>query len=388
MTNREKYWLWLCSAEEIGPASIDKLINTFGNVQNVFEAGIKALEKLSWLDAKQKAGLLKYHSSDGLSYLEENIKRKGISFVSCENEAYPQGLKHIFEYPKGLFYVGKPTWQGGETADFTETPEIKDGRRHALAIVGARGCTPFGRLEAERFAFELSGCGMHIVSGMAAGIDAAAHSGALKAGGTTTAVLGSGADICYPAKNSRLYGQLCERGCIVSEYPPGSPPLAWHFPRRNRIISGLCDGVLVVEARIRSGSLITAGFALEQGKDIFAVPGRGCDVLSGGCNNLIRQGAFLADSPEDILDYYHIAYEKIKKNKIRLAKSENMVYSTMCLTPKYIEEICAQTALPAGDVLSALYRLEKAGLIIRLNAQQYMVKQTHAGIVIESDDGT
>ena len=145
--------------------------------------------------------------------------------------------------------------------------------------------------------------------------------------------------------------------------------------------------MLVVEARIRSGSLITAGFALEQGKDIFAVPGRGCDVLSGGCNNLIRQGAFLADSPQDILDYYHIAYTKIKKNKIRLAKSENMVYSTMCLTPKYIEEICAQTALPAGDVMSALYRLEKAGLIIRLSAQQYMVKQTHAEIVIESDDG-
>lgn len=377
MTDWEKYWLWLCSVEEIGPATIDKLINVFGNVEHIFKAGQKALEKLPWLDAKQKAGLLKYQSEDGLSYLSENIKRKGISFVSCKNEAYPAVLKHIFEYPKGLFYIGTPPWM--------RVKETEAGR--ALAIVGARACTSLGRLEAERFAFELSGCGIHIISGMAAGIDAAAHTGALKAGALTTAVLGSGVDVCYPVKNSRLYGQLCEHGCIVSEYPPGSPPLAWHFPRRNRIISGLCSGVLVVEARIRSGSLITAGFALEQGKDIFAVPGRGCDVLSGGCNNLIRQGAFLADSPQDILDYYHIAYTKIKKNKIRLAKSENMVYSTMCLTPKYIEEICAQTALPAGDVMSALYRLEKAGLIIRLSAQQYMVKQTHAEIVIESDDG-
>lgn len=310
MTDWEKYWLWLCSAEEIGPATIDKLINVFGNVQNVFKAGQKAMEKLSWLDAKQKSGLLKYQSEDGLSYLSENIKRKGISFVSCENEAYPAGLKHIFEYPKGLFYIGTPPWLCAK----------KTAPERALAIVGARACTSLGRLEAERFAFELSGCGIHIISGMAAGIDAAAHTGALKAGGVTTAVLGSGVDVCYPVRNSRLYGQLCEHGCIVSEYPPGSPPLAWHFPRRNRIISGLCDGVLVVEARIRSGSLITAGFALEQGKDIFAVPGRGCDVLSGGCNNLIRQGAFLADSPQDILDYYHIAYTKIKKIRLDLLK--------------------------------------------------------------------
>lgn len=372
MTDREKYWLWLCSAQEMGTASINKLLGFFGDIEAVFLCSANDIRKLSWLDDRQKAGLLEFKSEAGVEKLCKIADKAGVSFISCENEAYPQRLKHIFEYPKGLFYIGKPVWNEKE--------------QQALAIVGARQGTPFGRVEAERFAMQLSECGIHIISGMAAGIDAAAHRGALKSGKTTTAVLGCGPDVCYPVRNSRLYGEISENGCIVSEYPPGSPPLAWHFPRRNRILSGLADGVLVVEARYKSGSLITAGFALEQGKDIFAVPGRGCDVLSGGCNNLIRQGAFLADRPEDILDYYHIPYAEIKKNKIRLAKTENMVYSTMCLTPKYIEEICAQTALPVGDVISALYRLEKAGLIMRLGAQQYMVKQTYAAVVSEDDD--
>lgn len=378
MIEREKYWLWLCSVESIGVVSIHRLIDSFGDIEGVFCSSKKAVEQLTWLDERQKADILNFKSKEGLSRLEEALEKKSISFISCENEAYPQQLKHIFEYPKGLFYIGKPMWKKNKASD--------DGKQRILSIVGARRCTPFGMAMAEQFAYRLAQCGVYVISGMAAGIDAAAHRGALKAGGETTAVLGCGPDWCYPEKNIDLYAQIKQNGCIISEYPPGSAPLPWHFPRRNRILSGLSDGVVVVEARERSGSLITAGLALEQGKDIFAVPGRGCDALSSGCNNLIRQGAFLADKPEDILSYYQIPYEEVKKNKIRLAKTENMVYSTMCLTPKYIEEICAKTALPVSDVISALYRLEKENLIIRLGTQQYMVKQPGAK-VIEAAEG-
>lgn len=378
MTEREKYWLWLCSAETIGQASMDKLLKSFGDIEAVFKCDRRTLDKFEWLDEKQKEDLCKYKSRAGLDELSKTFSEKGISFISCENKAYPKKLKHIFEYPRGLFYIGTPPW------DFDGN--LKAASKLTLAVVGARQCTLWGSEQARQFAEKLSEYGVHIISGMASGIDAAAHWGALKAKKATTAVLGSGPDVCYPVRNGELYARIKKDGCIISEYPPSCAPLAWHFPRRNRILSGLADGVLVVEARERSGSLITAGLALEQGKDIFAVPGRGCDALSSGCNNLIRQGAFLAGKPEDILDYYRIPYEEIKKNKIRLAKTENMVYSTMCLTPKYIEEICAKTALPVSDIISALYRLEKEGLIVRLGTQQYMVKQPGAKVV-ESAEG-
>lgn len=364
--DRDKYWFWLCMMPEIGIRTIDRLVQFFGDVEDVFNCRLKTLGELSWLDEKQKEKLMMFRSAETVERAYEKMQKQGISFISFENDAYPEKLKHIFEYPKGLFYIGK-------------LPQNKEKNKNSesrhIAVVGARYCTNIGRSEAEYFSKVMAVNGIHIISGMALGIDAASHHGALKAGGMTTAVLGCGADRCYPEQNIELYGQIKKTGCIISEYPPGTAPLAWHFPRRNRIISGLSDGVLVVEARKKSGSLITAGFALEQGKDVFAIPGRGCDALSEGCNNLIRQGAFLVDKPEEILEYYHIPARTVKKNNIRLAKSENMVYSSLCLTPKYIEEICAQTTLPVSDIISALFRLEKAGLIVRLGAQQYMVKQ-------------
>lgn len=368
---RLKYWFWLCMISEIGIRTIDRLIEFFGDVEELFFCRDEIIRELPWLNGKQKDKLISSRSAEAVESAYESMQKQGISFISFENDAYPEKLKHIFEYPKGLFYIGKLPENNYENGSL-------ESCHAAVAVVGARYCTNIGRTEAEHFAEVMAGNGIHIISGMALGIDAAAHRGALKADGMTTAVLGCGADRCYPEQNRGLYGQIKREGCIISEYPPGAAPLAWHFPRRNRILSGLSDGVLVVEARQKSGSLITAGFALEQGKDVFAVPGRGCDVLSKGCNNLIRQGAFLVDKPEEILDYYHIPVRKAKKNNIRLAKSENMVYSSLCLTPKYIEEICVQTALPVGDILSALFRLEKAGLIVRLGAQQYMVKQTQS----------
>ena len=359
---RELYWFWICSLPAVGIATVDRLLEAYGDIETVFRCTASELEKTAGISDKAKAQLCRPHSKSTAAQAWERMQKKGISFMSCEHKSYPDKLRHIFEYPKGLFYCG--------------SLERLEASKRCVAIVGARQCTVWGQSEAGRFARTLSEYGMHIISGMALGIDAAAHRGALEAKCSTTAVLGCGADICYPAKNRAVYEKIKAHGCILSEYPPGAAPEPWHFPKRNRIISGMADAVLVVEARKKSGSLITADAGLEQGKDVFAVPGRGCDALSEGCNNLIREGACLADKPEDILNFYHIEPHHQKKNKIVLDKSENMVYSSLCLAPKYIEEVCAETSMTAGEVMAALFRLESWGLVRRLSAQQYMVNQS------------
>ncbi len=203
---------------------------------------------------------------------------------------YPKRLLPYERMPERLYMLGK----------------LPDEQVRTIAIVGARASSAYGRSEAKRFARILSASGVEVISGMADGIDAAAHEGALAGSGRTTAVLGCGVDVCYPKTNLQLYRRIAAQGCILSEFEPGSEPLAYHFPLRNRIISGLADLVLVIEARRRSGSLITAELALEQGKNVFAVPGRNSDPVSAGCNALIAQGAGIAVSPEQLLEVLHM----------------------------------------------------------------------------------
>jgi DNA processing protein len=199
---------------------------------------------------------------------------------------FPEKLTRYPAMPSALYLIG-----------YLPEPEEK-----IVAIVGSRGCTPYGRSEARRFGRELARCGVGIVSGMASGVDCAAQEGAIEAGGRTYAVLGCGADVCYPASSRRVYDAICGgAGGILSEYEPGARPLAWHFPIRNRIISALADLVLVIEAREKSGSLITAGYALDQGKTVYALPGRSTDPMSRGCNSLIGDGAGIALDVEQIL---------------------------------------------------------------------------------------
>ena len=201
---------------------------------------------------------------------------KKLIYYGKNHPGYPEKLKVLESPPAGLYVLGK----------------LPDPDRKTAAIVGARSCSVYGRRQARFFARALSARGIQIVSGLASGIDRAAHEGALEGGTQTFAVLGCGADVCYPRENFGIYRQIAQGGGgILSEFEPGSRPLGWHFPRRNRIISGLADLVLVVEARARSGALITADCALEQGKTVYAVPGRLEDPLSEGCNRLIFQGA-------------------------------------------------------------------------------------------------
>lgn len=215
---------------------------------------------------------------------EKNSEK--VIYYSRMEKGYPDKLRQYENMPSGIYVKGK----------------LPDSRMPAVAIVGARKCSGYGRMQADSFARAFAASHVAVISGMAMGIDSAAHQGALRQGGETYAVFGCGADICYPASNRALYAEILQKGGVITEYPPRTAPLSWHFPARNRIISALADAVLVIEAKEKSGSLITADFALEQGKPVYALPGRVGDALSEGCNRLIAQGAGIALSPAVILE--------------------------------------------------------------------------------------
>lgn len=284
-------------------------------------------------------------------------EEKRIQYIRQGDADYPGKLKIHKGMPKGLYVLGR----------------LPDPDRPSVAVVGARRSDSYGNETARLFSRELAQNGVQIISGMAWGIDGMAHKGALEAGGDTFAVLGCGVDICYPSGHQNLYQRLLENGGLLSEQPPGMPPKAGHFPARNRIISALSDLVLVVEAKERSGSLITADLALEQGKDVFAVPGRVGDDLSKGCLDLIRQGAGLADSPRTILDALGIfGRQNREPEKILLAKDENIVYSWIRLQPISLEELVKKTGMPVRKVIQMLVELELKGYIREIQKNDYI----------------
>lgn len=219
----------------------------------------------------------------------ERMKKRGICLVTDREAVFPERLKKIPDPPCVFYYVGS----------------LPKEAKKAVALIGARSCTAYGGFMAKGFGEALAGAGVQVISGMARGIDGIAQDAVLKAGGYSLGVLGCGVDVCYPAENRTLYEMLIARGGLFSEYPPGTPPKALLFPPRNRIISGFCDALLVIEAKERSGTLITVDMALEQGREVYALPGRATDPLSSGCNRLIRQGAGLVTSPEELLEELH-----------------------------------------------------------------------------------
>ncbi len=237
------------------------------------------------------------------------LEKKEITFYSMEDSAYPERLRRIPDPPYGLFVRGR----------------LPDPARPSVAIIGARMASAYGREQARRFAKELAENGIQIVSGMARGIDGIAGRAAFDGGGVSFAVLGSGVDVCYPKENQNLYDRTVKEGGVISEYPPGTQPLSYFFPARNRIISGLAEALLVVEARAHSGTLITVDMALEQGREVFALPGRVSDALSFGCNRLIRQGAGVAMEPRDLLEYFYGVREEERIGKERAVGKEERI---------------------------------------------------------------
>ena len=289
-----------------------------------------------------------------------HLEEKGIRFLSWKSKDYPEKLRKIDDSPLGLFVKGR-----------------LPGAEKSIAVVGSRIPTAYGQEMARVFSRELAKAGVSIISGLAAGIDVAAHRGALEGGGITYGILGNGPDIVYPRENYITYEKILESGGILSEYKPGEQPLPYRFPERNRIISGLADGVFVVEAKERSGSLITADCGLEQGKEIYALPGRAGDILSEGCNWLIRQGAKLVTEPAHILEDILPENEKNLKNTINLDKlldnKEKIVYDCLGLEPKYVEDIIRETNLSVSEGISILFRLELNGYIKQIVKDYYLI---------------
>lgn len=360
----EKYRFWFAGLKGIRAAEKIKIAEEFPQKNTLYyieETALKRRLKERMTDAEAEKIAEKIREGKALwdEKKAEKWRTAGVRLLTYEQEDYPERLRQIALPPYAVYVMGKLPQQGKKT----------------VAVVGARNCSYYGETYAARIGSILSEAGISVISGMARGVDAAAQRGALHGRGGTFGVLGSGVDVCYPRENKGLYEDLKKYGGILSEQLPGSPPLAQYFPARNRLISGLADVVIVIEARERSGSLITADMALEQGKDVYALPGSVDSQLSRGCNRLIRQGAGIILSPEELLEDLNICGNFVKnmtENKITLETEQNIVYSCLDLNPKSIGQILAETKLPIPELMRQLVSLEMSGTIMQISKGYYV----------------
>ncbi len=290
MTESEISYIKLCAIKDIGAVTARRLLEHFGSPEAVFAANKDELLRVEKIGAKTAESLLAGRDSVDVSKIADAMARIGARYVSYKNPNYPKQLAQLPDKPIGLYCIGE--------ADLSAP---------CISIVGSRNCTVYGQLTARKFAAEFARAGYTVVSGMARGIDAMAHLGALEAGGKTIAVLGSGVDVVYPPENFDLYKKIAAAGAAVSEFPMGTRADRQNFPIRNRIVAGLSAATVVIESDIKGGSMITARIAGEYGRDVFAVPGRIDSSLSRGCNALIKDGAFLAESAADVIDALNFA---------------------------------------------------------------------------------
>ncbi len=354
------YEYWFASVRPLADKKKIRLREIFETGEHIYYAEEGRLQEQKFLTEKD-IGIIKKARKEGKPGEEfEKLQSSYIRFIPFFDKDYPQRLREIPDYPYALYVKG----------------ELPGETRRSAAIVGARRCSPYGEEMALEYGEALAKVGIQIISGMARGIDGAGHRGALNGGGKTFAVLGCGADICYPREHAGLYADILKNGGILSEQCPGEPPLPAYFPLRNRIISALSDIILVMEAKERSGSLITADQGLEQGKDIYALPGPVTSPLSQGCHHLIRQGAGILISPEELLSELNIqagkSPENKNKNEKELETPENMVYSCLDLFPKSISELIRSTKIPSGKLLQILTDLEIRGLIKEISKNYYI----------------
>ena len=354
----DKYFLAAIQATKgIGGSAMKKLLAAFGTGEAIWEANTKDIIAQTNISASAalELDIFRNENKDAPQKIRDDCERVGVTLCSLLDDNYPAYLKEIYNPPLILYVRG------------TLTPNER-----GIAIVGSRDPSPYGANVAERFAEELATKGVTVVSGAARGIDAAAHRGALRAG-RTIAVLGCGVDIAYPAANRDLLREITTKGAVVSEYPLGSRPLAGNFPARNRIISGLAQGTLVVEAGEKSGALITAKFALDENRDVFAVPGSIFSPQSVGCHRLIQQGAKLVADVGDILEEYGET-PKEEPPKVEMTDEEAAVYEFLSYEePTSIDEIIMRTGndnLP--QVSALLLDMTLKGLIAETTPQSYV----------------
>jgi DNA processing protein len=351
------YWLAFHRAFLSCPVAGRRTLRRFRSVRQVFLAHPADFHGLRIPDATLSAILSRRALGEAEQELEK-IGRMAYTLLTFEDPGYPRYLREIFDPPLVLYCSGR--------AEVLEEP--------AVAVVGSRRPTPYGRALAEKLAGDLASRGCVIVSGLAVGIDACAHWGALRQG-RTMAVLGSGLDVCYPRVNFGLAEKIAERGAVLTEFPLGTPPLQQNFPVRNRIISGLALGLIVVEAAERSGSLISAGFALDQGREVLAVPGNVTSELSRGANGLIKAGAKLVETWEDVAEELPSPWrekllaqreEKVDNKRDSLSEDESRLMKELPADAAvHVDDLAEKTEVPVAGLLALLLGLELRGLVVQ-----------------------
>jgi DNA processing protein len=355
-----KYWLGFNLVHGIGPARVQTLLDHFGDLSRAWQAGEVELQKLGF-DSRTVGNLLEARTTVDLDIELSRIRDMGIQLLVWDMPGYPRYLREIPNPPPVLFVRGA----------------LLERDQWAIAVVGTRRLTSYGRQVTQQLVAGLVRHQVTIISGLARGIDALAHKAALEAGGRTIAVLGSGLDRIYPPENRKLAAQIADgRGAIVTEYALGVQPDAKNFPPRNRVISGMSLGVVVVEAGDRSGALITANFAVDQNREVFAVPGNINSPASRGTNRLIQQGAKLVSSVEDVLEELNLA-QIPEKAAVQMAlpesAEESLLLSLLSHQPTHIDELTSAAALPSAQVSSTLTLMELKGMVLQVGGMKYVL---------------
>ena len=358
------YWLWFQSLDGFGLGTQNKLIEQGYHPKDIY--ALSSVKAEAMFTPKQLASWNNCRSLDPAKRMLERCLKSQVQYIHREHPRYPKRLLQLSDPPVGLYLKGR----------------FPEENQRCIAIIGARKADYYGLEMARYFARELAGKGVAVVSGLAYGVDGISHQGALDADGYTIGILGCGVNICYPKEHYKLYRRMEQMGGIVSEYGLDTSPKAGLFPMRNRLIAAMSDAILVTQARVRSGPLITVDQGLDLGRDIYAIPGRIGDELSEGCNDLIRAGAKMITRVDDVLEEWGVLDHEPEQFRIHkqmdpknvLAKAEKIVYSVLRLEPKYIDTIIEETQLPISELLPALMHLEKEGYIKQIRQNYYSVK--------------
>jgi len=365
MPDDKKFWIAFNLVRGIGAVRFQQILAYFGDLSIAWQAPAEAFKEAG-LPERALANLLKLRQETDLDRMYESMLEQDVQVLTLLDDDYPKLLRQIDQSPPVLYIKGALT-----PAD-----------EFAVAMVGTRRVSAYGQQIARDTSLYLAGHGLTIVSGLARGVDALAHQYALQAGGRTIAVLGSGVDVIYPPEHRKLADAIIENGAIISDYPMGTKPEGVNFPPRNRIISGLSLATIVVEAGERSGALITADFAAEQGRDVFAVPGNILSPMSKGTNRLIQKGAFALVSPQDVLDVLDLGQideYKAARQTLPADTTEAKILQVMDFEPIHVDEICNEADLPIEKVSAALTMMELKGLVQHVGGMRYAAVRQVSG---------
>lgn len=369
-----KHWLALKRIEGIGNIGYRNLIDTLKNPQAVFNSPLNILAAIPGISKKNASAIKSFNDWDYVEMEFDKVRRSAATIVTYHDDSYPEALKQIYDFPPFLYVKGA-----------LRSDDVN------IAVVGSRLASTYGKYTTERLCRDLAHHGVTVVSGLARGIDSAAHRGAIAGRGRTIAVLGCGLDVFYPPENEPLYGEIARNGAVISEFSFGTPPVSSNFPARNRIISGISLGVVVVEATDKSGSLITARIAAEQGREVYAVPGSIDSPGSRGTNKLLKEGAKLVENVDDILDEIrhvikngnHDADKGVDKiietpspsdKNFELTLDEKMILNGLSSIPVSIDAVIQSTGWNAGRALEVLMKLELKDIVTQLPGKRFKIK--------------